>query len=318
MSIHAFRLSSVVCSLLAGWGCRAASPRAGATVSPEVSRTAAPYEPVTMDPLVQDSAHPPRMVELALQSAGDRLNAILYTAAGRGPHPIVVLLHGNPGNERNLDLAQAIRRAGYTVLFFNYRGSWGSGGTFSRTHALEDVHAALGWVRSGATAVRFRIDSNRVVLLGHSMGGWLALMAAAEDPSVACVGALDSRNVGAYGRVLRRDRSADSALVAANDSLTAPGAPYRAEAGAAGLVAELKANAERWDVTAHARALSGRRILLVAAVFRADHDSLAAALDRAGAQRVTSVAWRTDHSFSDRRIALAREVVRWLRSSCTP
>ena len=276
----------------------------------------AAFDPVTTDPIARDSPFPARLAELALESGGERLNAILYVAAGPGPHPVVALLHGNPGNERNLDLAQAMRRAGYTVLFFNYRGSWGSGGTFSRTHAIEDVHAALRWVRSASTAARFRTDSTRVALVGHSMGGWLALMAAASDPRVACVGALDARNVGAYGRLLRRDPAADSALVVANDSLSAPGAPYRTAAGGAGLVAEMKANAERWDVTAHAPTLGRRPILLVSSVFKADQDSLVAALDRAGARRVTASTWRTDHSFSDRRIALARAVVDWLRISC--
>jgi hypothetical protein len=80
----------------------------------------------------------------------------------------------------------------------------------------------------------------------------------------------------------------------------------------------MKANAEGWDVTAQARALSDRLILLVGAVFKTDQDSLVTALDRAGARRVTSLTWRTDHSFSDRRIALARTVVAWLRSSCMP
>ena len=276
----------------------------------------AAFDPVTTDPIARDSPFPAQLAELALESGGERLNAILYVAAGPGPHPVVALLHGNPGNERNLDLAQAMRRAGYTVLFFNYRGSWGSGGTFSRTHAIEDVHAALRWVRSASTAARFRTDSTRVALVGHSMGGWLALMAAASDPRVACVGALDARNVGAYGRLLRRDRAADSALVVANDSLSAPGAPYRTAAGGAGLVAEMRANAERWDVTAHAPTLGRRPILLVSSVFKADQDSLVAALDRAGARRVTAFTWRTDHSFSDRRIALARAAVDWLRISC--
>jgi pimeloyl-ACP methyl ester carboxylesterase len=256
------------------------------------------------------------MAELALESGGERLNAILYVAAGRGPHGVVLLLHGNPGNERNLDVAQAIRRAGYSVLFFNYRGSWGSGGTFSRTHAIEDVHAALRWVRSPEAAARFRTDPGRVALVGHSMGGWLALMATATDPGVACVGALDSRNVGAYGLLLRRDRSVESARVAADDWITAPGAPYRAEGGGGGLVAEMKANAERWDATAQAGALSDRPILLIGATFKADQDSLVTALNRAGARRVTALAWDTDHSFSDRRIALARAVTGWLRSSC--
>jgi len=301
----------VLVSLLAATACRTGSAaRAGVPPAGGV------YDPVTMDPAESDSAYPAQMAELALESGGERLNAILYVAAGRGPHGVVVLLHGNPGNERNLDIAQAIRRAGYSVLFFNYRGSWGSGGTFSRTHAIEDVHAALRWVRSSETAARFRIDTTRIALVGHSMGGWLALMATAADAGVACVGALDSRNVGAYGLLLRRDSSAESARVAADDWITAPGAPYRAEGGGQGLVAEMKANAERWDATAQAPALSDRPILLIGATFKADQDSLVTALNRAGARRVTALAWDTDHSFSDRRIALARAVTGWLRSSC--
>ena len=269
-----------------------------------------------MDPPAVDSAQPPRLAEIAFRSAGERLNGLIYVAAGAGPHPIVLLLHGNPGNERSLDVAQAIRRAGTSVLYFDYRGNWGSGGTFSRTHALEDVAAALSWVRSPAVARQFGIDTARIALVGHSMGGWLALMSTAADPKVACVSALDARNIGAVGRQLQRDRSVEEARVAADDSLTAPGAPYRVAGGGAALAAEMKANAEHWDVTGHARALSDRPVLLVAATFKSDQDSLVEALHRAGARRVTALAWRTDHSFSDRRIALAETVVGWLRSSC--
>ena len=103
----------------------------------------APYDPITMDPPARDAVNPPGMGELFFQSAGERLNGLMYVASGPGPHPTVILLHGSPGNERNLDLGQAIRRGGVNVLYFNYRGSWGSGGLFSRTNALEDVTAAL-------------------------------------------------------------------------------------------------------------------------------------------------------------------------------
>ena len=299
--------------LLAASACRGAGSAVRASAPP----SGGVYDPVTMDPAARDSAYPAEMAELALESGGERLNAMLYVAAGPGPHGVVVLLHGNPGNERNLDIAQAIRRAGYSVLFFNYRGSWGCGGTYSRTHAIEDVHAVLRWVRSPETAARFRTDPARVALVGHSMGGWLALMATAADPGVACVAALDSRNVGAYGLLLQRDPSAESARVTADEWITAPGAPYRTEGGGKGLVEEMKANAERWDTTAYARALSGRPILLVAAAFKKDQDGLVAALNQAEGRRVTALAWDTDHSFSDRRIALARVVTGWLRSSCS-
>jgi len=62
-----------------------------------------------------------------ITSHGEAMNAMVYVPAGAGPHPVVVLLHGFPGNEQNLDLAQAMRRAGWAVVTFHYRGSWGSG-----------------------------------------------------------------------------------------------------------------------------------------------------------------------------------------------
>lgn len=293
-------------------GCQARSAQRPTIVSADGRE----YEPVTMDPLTRDSVHPARLAELAFESGGARLNGIFYLPAGPGPHPVLVMLHGNPGNERNLDLAQALRRAGYATLFFNYRGSWGSGGTFSRTHALEDVHAALRFVRSPLAAEKYQLDSARVGLIGHSMGGWLALLAAAQDRTTKCVAALDFVNTGARGRRLLHDAAADSARRVQDAWLAAPGGPYRVHGGGAALVAEVKANAEQWDVLLYAPALQERQVLLVGSANQTEHDSLVTALGGARADRLTAYWWPTDHSFSDRRIALARVLVDWVRKPC--
>src|SRR5688572_5580693 len=97
---------------------------------------------VTMDP-PRDAAHPARNQQLLIDSNGSAMNALLFMAQGPGPKPTVILLHGLPGNERNLDLAQALRRVGWNVLTFTYRGAWGSEGRFSLTNAIEDGEAAL-------------------------------------------------------------------------------------------------------------------------------------------------------------------------------
>src|SRR5215217_1400135 len=52
-----------------------------------------------------DKAHPPGMEVLHIPSGGVAINGVAYTAAGAGPHPVLVLMHGLPGNEKNLDLA---------------------------------------------------------------------------------------------------------------------------------------------------------------------------------------------------------------------
>jgi pimeloyl-ACP methyl ester carboxylesterase len=275
---------------------------------------AAAYDPVTMDPPVGDTVNPPSREELAFTSHGSRLNALMYTAQGAGPHPTVILLHGYPGVERNLDLAQAIRRAGINVLYFNYRGSWGSSGTFSFANAQEDVQSAIGYVRTPDVARHLRIDPTRIALVGHSMGGWLAFLGAAADPSIQCVGGFEASDMTYVRGERAPSRRTDSAFIAYANTLTAPGGPLRASSDS--LLASLRANSETWTLPHHAAELSGRTILVLDNNRNAGHAKFVASLRQAGANHLTDEVWNTDHTFSDRRIALAHRVLEWLRTDC--
>ncbi|HEX8849758.1 MAG TPA: alpha/beta fold hydrolase [Gemmatimonadaceae bacterium] len=267
-------------------------------------------DPVTTDPVVRDRAHPPAMDELAFESGGSRVNGFIYLAQGAEPHPTVVLLHGYPGNERNLDLAQAMRRAGMNVLFFDYRGSWGSGGEFSFANAQEDVATAVRWLRSPELVKRYHVDPARIALVGHSMGAWLALHGAIADSGVRCAAAIELADMTRHMKAARRDSSALREMMGYDDWLTQPGGALHADPRA--LEASLDANADRWDLTTRARELAPRTLLLLDNDHNTDHVPLLAALGAAGAKHVTAEVWTTDHSFSDRRIALARRVVEWL------
>jgi uncharacterized protein len=272
-------------------------------------------DPVTSDPPRPDSANPASLAELEIESMGARMNGLFYLASGPGPHPVVILLHGFPGNERNLDLAQAIRRTGTNVLFFNYRGAWGSGGRFSFANSLDDVAAAVHFARSAESVRQYHSDPERVVLLGHSMGGWLAILGAAADSSIKCAGALDYWNVGSDGRLLRADKREDSLFTAYADWLTARGGPLRGDSGRT-LTSEIKEHAEAWDVDNSAKTLRTRPVLLISTTVNPYRATFTAALESAGARKVTAVNWKSDHSFSALRIKLARTVVEWLHRSC--
>src|SRR3954454_22081602 len=92
---------------------------------------AAPVPRAFVTDNARDARHPAANRQVLIPSGGAGMNALLFLAAGSGPKPTLLLLHGLPGNEQNLDLAQAIRRAAWNVLTMHYRGSWGSPGTFS-------------------------------------------------------------------------------------------------------------------------------------------------------------------------------------------
>ena len=77
---------------------------------------------VISDP-APDPVHPPRSAQVLVPSHGLGMSGLFYLAGGAGPHPTIVILHGFPGKEQNLDLAQAVRRAGWNVPTLHYRGA---------------------------------------------------------------------------------------------------------------------------------------------------------------------------------------------------
>src|SRR5213075_2909546 len=134
-----------------------------ASLAANATAVAAPPARAAITDPSRDARHPTANKQLLIPSHGSGMNALLFEASGKGPHPTVILMHGLPGNERNLDLAQAIRRVGWDVLAFTYRGAWGSPGDFSISNAMEDTRAALDFARSPDGA-KLGIDPRHIVL----------------------------------------------------------------------------------------------------------------------------------------------------------
>lgn len=277
-------------------------------------------DPVTMDSPVVDTVHPPTMAAFRMEVEGAGVNGVAYLAEGEGPHPTVILLQGYPGLERHLDVAQAIRRMGVNVITFNYRGTWGSGGEMTPFNEVADVRAALALLRSEEGAGRYRTDPARLALLGHSLGSWVALTVAGADSAIQCVGALAATNLGLQVRRAVEDAAFREGWRRSVRSSSVPDGPVRL--AAEDPLAVMMADPDAYDLLLLAPALAPRSVLLVGArgdreaVPELHHVPLAAALRDAGAVRLTEVLLDTDHSFSSVRIALAREVVDWLRGAC--
>ena len=253
---------------------------------------------------VHDMVNPAQMEVLHIPSGDVQINGVAYLAAGSGPHPTIIICHGLPGNEKNLDLAQALRRAGWNAITFNYRGSWGTPGSFRFAQNPEDARAVLAYLRVPENARRLGVDTSYLVIAGHSMGGWVSAMVSSNDDSIRGTILISSGNLGKRFEIPRAQlvaRMADNM-----EALVGTTAEAMAE--------ELNVNAAAFDYTRGAAGLANKPMLVLSSDdgLAPQSDALVAAVNKAGGKQVTAVHVATDHSWSDRRIRLQSEVLNWL------
>jgi pimeloyl-ACP methyl ester carboxylesterase len=276
------------------------------------SSAAAQTTPAIATDPPRDSVHPARMEVLHIPSGGVRINGVAYLASGTGAHPTFVLLHGLPGNEKNLDLAQVVRRAGWNAITFNYRGSWGSPGSFRFGNNLEDADAVLKYLADSANARELGIDTRAIVLAGHSMGGWVAILTAAHHPALRGLVLISAADMG-RDAALPRAKLTD---VMADNMETLTGVTAR------GMADDLAAGAAKshWTFADAAPGLTKMPLLVITSDdgLAPEGDALVKQLRALGNSHVATQHEPTDHSYSDKRIALETAVVNWLDATVRP
>src|SRR5579864_1470008 len=267
------------------------------------------------------SSRPASTKQMVLPSHGDMLLGVFYLAAGAGPHPTAVIFHGFPGFEQNLDIAQFLRARGWNVLAMHYRGSWGVKGDFSFEHAAEDADTQVRFLLDPANAQRYEIDTRHVIVIGHSMGGYMAASAAAHNKQVAAAVLISAWNIGADYASRHHGASAASTVESeakslASDNNLLPLSGTSAQA----LAHEIYEHHAALDMNNLAPAIAPRPVFVITAsegLAPTDH-AFAEALRKAGDTHVTERHWDTDHSYSGERAELSSAILEWTRKTLKP
>jgi acetyl esterase/lipase len=156
-------------------------------------------EPSSLDDYMKQPRHKPD--QTVHYGPAPSQVAELFLPKAEGPHPVVVLLHGGcflkqyEGFLQTSALAADLAGRGYAVWNVEYRklGEAGAGypGTF------QDVATAVD--RLKIEAPKYDLDLRRVVAIGHSAGGHLALWAASRGriPAASPLHTADPVKIGA-------------------------------------------------------------------------------------------------------------------------
>lgn len=141
----------------------------------------------------------PVLVPLGDAPNGHTLASTLYRPDGSGPVPLVVMSHGSP---RSAEIRSRMGRVAYASqsrVFLDHKfavlvpmrrgygdtgGEWAEG--FGPCDAARFFEAGIEGARDLEAVVRFSrldpaIDSKRILLVGHSAGGFASLAAASRD-----------------------------------------------------------------------------------------------------------------------------------------
>ena len=122
------------------------------------------------------------------------LAGTLTTPKGDGPFPAAILISGSGSQNRNEELlghkpflviADYLTRNGIAVLRFDDRGVGESTGEFETSNSADfakDVAAAVDFLKT-----QTKIDAGKIGLVGHSEGGLIAPMLAANREDVAFI-----------------------------------------------------------------------------------------------------------------------------------
>jgi acetyl esterase/lipase len=136
---------------------------------------AAAFAPLTWDDL---TSRPRLKADATIAYGDDHMQKIdVWLPTGPGPHPVVLMVHGGCWQTRIADrsimdwIAGDLRDDGIAVWNIDYRGVDRAGGGYPGTFS----DAAKAADQLAVRAKEYNLDVSRVVAVGHSAGGHLAL-----------------------------------------------------------------------------------------------------------------------------------------------
>ena len=253
--------------------------------------------------------NPPDLQAEILQGKRGRLLVTIYRAGGAGLHPTVLLSHGFPGIEKNIDLAQALRRIGFHVVLYHYSGSWGSDGAYSYAHDLEDADTILEFIETNRS---YGFDLEKLFVAGHSVGGFVTAHLLARHPKLRAAVLLAPCDLG--GVIAFSEDSRAKRLLR---EIFATGPSWLRGTSPAALYEEVFTQQKRYRIGALLEDIKDRPVYCLGATKDESCPPEAHCLPwvealRSVGGRVTYEELDTDHSFSDTRLRMIEKTAQFL------
>ena len=269
-----------------------------------VTNASAQSDSIVLKDVQWDKTYPAGSTELFIPSANKQLAGMIYRPNGNKKHPTLLLLHGFPGNERNLDLAQVVRAHGWNVIYFNYRGSWGSQGKFSFKNCVEDVSNVVAFCNKYQDSLK--IDTSNIVLFGHSMGGWVCLKALEQLPQIKKGFALSTWNI--YDDLKKFQSEKQLIELAKNPTIFTN--YFVLNSTTVDILLPAFKEISYYKLATNPKSLNDKQIIILDEHER--NKEIADSIEEKHLSFFNYQVWETDHGFTNKRVSLMNKLISFL------
>ncbi len=253
---------------------------------------------------------------LTLKSEDKKLLGTIFAHSDKTPRKTILLLHGFPGSEFAYDLGHIFLRAGWNVVGFHYRGTWGSEGEFSFQNAIDDVKNVLNILHDDSLGNGYHVDPQKIVMVGHSFGGFSALKVLSEQNIVHHAAAIAPFNIGTLGVYLREHPE----LLGEAESRMEWSANFIRNSSGKKLVADMVSHELDFNLINFIPNYKQKKILFIGGEYDKTSEPIFHYYPFLDAfskypfnKNLTSKLLKDNHSFANTRIELAETILEWLK-----
>jgi len=202
--------------------------------------------------------------KIEISSEGVILNAFLYHAPGGETKPTIIWMHGLPGKKEtgSLELAIELNKHNVNVIAFDYRGLWNNQGIYTVENSQKDLNSVIEFAFNPENSAKFDIDTNRIIVAGHSYGSTMAAISGVLNNKVREIMCIGLADLSYIIREFYNPNTFDGRAIVQNfkDGLWGPDKLIQ---NFDEFILDLTFNNYKYDFVAHAKKLLDNRMLII-------------------------------------------------------
>jgi dipeptidyl aminopeptidase/acylaminoacyl peptidase len=251
-----------------------------------------------------------------IKHEGIELQCYFHRATGEGPFPTIMLMQGwASGGKDSRQIGATLAGSGINSITIHYRGTYLSEGVCTFKDLFKDLDFIYNLLKTEKFQKKYKIDTLKIIMGGHSFGGAISMTYAANNPQIKYVFSVGAPDHAQFAREYLNDPEIAEGFDASFAKREAPEGPVR---GGVEFLRDMVKNPDKHDLRKLAPNFKGKKMLMIGGWedpgATVDNHLLPfyRALKKAGVEDVKFIVYHADHSFRTVLKQLSADILEWI------